>query len=397
MIISDKNVAVLGAQFGDEAKARAANWLAKDFRFLARFSGSSNAGHTIYFEGKKIVRRLLPAADFSIKDQFAFLAAGMVINPYELITEIKENQEVFPELAKRVIIDPNAFVITDKHIQEDVENVKKIGSTGKGVSPAYRDKIYRCGTKIADLIRDNHETIITLKEMGVQFKYVMEMYDELSKSPILFEGAQSVLLDYNFGTYPYVTSGECTVGGIFNAGFAFAMPKTVYGVLKAYTTRVGHGPFPTEIIGSEADKLRAMGQEYGAVTGRPRKLGWLDLPALDYACKVGGITDLIITKFDILNNYGPIKVATSYDKPVICASDFNDAKPNYTEIPGWTDAKDIKQLIPFLKMVEEYTGKSVSYVSYGVNKEDFVSVNTKLTDLVNTQESFGFIKYGEAC
>lgn len=375
--MSNKNVAVLGSQFGDEAKAKIAHSMAKDFRYVVRFSGSSNAGHTIYHEGQKVVRRLLPAADFSFKDHYAFLGAGMVINPDELIKEIYENKKIFPELAKQVIVDPNAFVITQKHLEEDLENVKKIGSTGKGVSPAYRDKIYRCGTRIMDLIKENNHAISVLKNMGVQFKTSFEMYDELVKSRILFEGAQSILLDYNYGTYPYVTSGECGLNGIMNAGFAFAMPSKVIGIIKAYMTRVGHGPFPTEIIGEEADKLRSLGKEYGAVTGRPRRIGWLDLPALDYVIKVSGVNNLIVTKLDVLNNYGDIKICHKYDKPIASASDLFDIKPEYITYKSWSDAKDISQVHDFVNIISKIVKVPITHISYGVNKEDILCVNSQ--------------------
>lgn len=198
----------------------------------------------------------------------------MVINPSELLKEVQDSEVLFPGSAKKVIVDPDAFVITKEHLEEDKANVKAFGSTGKGVSVAYRDKVYRKGTKIRDLLKDNNEDLLELIKLGVQFKYNLEMYDEFSKAPILFEGAQAALLDINVGTYPYVTSGDCTPAGIFSSGFAYAMPKKVIGITKAYSTRVGEGPFPTEIFGSDAEHLRTLGNEYRC-DNRKTKKSWL--------------------------------------------------------------------------------------------------------------------------
>lgn len=367
----NKNIAIIGGFCGDEAKSRAVHWLAKDYKYIVRFSGSSNAGHTLYHNGIKIVRHLLPSADFSINN-YAVLGSGMVINPEELLQEVKDSELMFPGCAKRVIVDPDAFVITKQHLEEDKINVIKYGSTGKGVSVAYRDKIYRCGTKIQDLIKDNNIIIESLKKMGVQFKYNLEMYDEFSKAPIIFEGAQAVLLDINFGTYPNVTSGECTPAGIYNSGFSYAMPSKVYGIAKAYATRVGNGPFPTEMEGAEAVSLREAGKEYGATTGRPRRVGWLDLPALKYAIRKSGITNLIITKLDVLDGFDKIKLATAYEKEPVCGEDFYNANPSYVEFDGWTDSKDNKQTDAFIKYIENYTERPVTYLSCGVSEEDII-------------------------
>lgn len=370
MQVSDKNVAVIGGFLGDEAKARITHWMAKNYKYIIRFGGSSNAGHTIYHQGKKIVRHLLPSADFSVNN-FAFLASGMVINPDELLKEVQETENMFPGAGSRIIVDPDAFLITSEHLEEDKANVIKFGSTGKGVSVAYRDKIYRKGYKIRDLLKDKNEIIVELQKLGVQFKYNLELYEDFRRAPLLFEGAQSVLLDLNFGTYPYVTSGECTPGGIFNSGFSYAMPAKVYGIVKAYATRVGEGPFPTEIFGKEAENLRHDGNEWGATTGRPRRVGWLDLPALDYACKRAGINSLIVTKFDVLNQKDSVKVCASYQKVPVSAADFFDATPHYVNVPGWVSAKySPSELNPFISLVEEFTHCPVEYISYGTGDTD---------------------------
>ena len=369
-----KRSAIIGNFFGDEAKARFVHFFAKDYKYIVRFSGSSNAGHTIYDNGKKIVRHLIPCADFSQKHNHAFLASNMVINPEELLKEVLETEEMFPGSAKRIIVDPDVFLITQSHLEEDKQNVIKFGSTGKGVGVAYRDKIYRHGTKLTSLLNDNNEIINKLKSLGVQFKYAMELSAEFESSSILFEGAQSVLLDINHGTYPYVTSGECAIGGICNAGFASYLPTKIYGVMKAYSTRVGSGPFPTEIHGEEAEVLRKLGKEYGATTGRPRRVGWLDLPSLRYVINKGNITDLLISKFDVLNGYNKIKVCTSYKDidNVVSADQLFKAVPEYTILDGWDDIKSnpLEKSFEFIKLVSEFTKTKVSHISMGTSEED---------------------------
>jgi adenylosuccinate synthase len=183
------------------------------------------------------------------------------------------------------------------------------------------------------------------------------------------------MLDINHGTYPYVSCSESTVAGIYSSGFHFAPPSKVYGVVKCYSTKVGEGPFPTEILGEEAENLRKLGNEYGATTGRPRRVGWIDLPALNYACKVGGITDIIITKFDILNGMKGVPVCHSYNKEPMCGQDFFDAKPLYQVIKGWEDSKNLDSLYEFMKLVEEKTGVCISHASCGTSESDLFEIN----------------------
>ena len=210
--------------------------------------------------------------------------------------------------------------------------------------------------------------------MGVQFKYSFELYDDFAKSKLLFEGAQSIMLDCNFGTYPYVTSGGCGINGIINSGFSQFLPSKIYGITKCYCTRVGEGPFPTEIFGEEAENLRKLGNEYGSTTGRPRRIGWLDLPALNYACKKGGITNLIVTKFDILNGMKTVSVCHKYDKTPVCGADFFAARPEYIKMDGWKDAKDISQLKNFLLFIEDHVELPISYVSCGTGDKDIYDI-----------------------
>ncbi len=376
----NKNIAVFGAQIGDEAKARSIHSLSKYYNYCVRFSSGGNAGHTIYYNGKKIVRHLIPSTDFSIPNNKAFLGAGMVIDPDDLLKEVKETLETFPGAASKIIVDPDAFVVFQKHINQDIEKNKHIGSTNKGITPCYTDKIGRVGTKIRQLINDNHPSIIFLKELGVQFKHSLELYDEFIKSDIIFEGSQSVQLDLNFGNYPFVTSGECALGGIYNAGFAFCAPSKVYGVAKPYVTKAGGGigRFLTEMPAEEGRFFAEKGLEIGATTSRPRRIGYLDMPALKYSVIKGGITNLIITKLDILNGLKSIKICHEYDKPIVCGNDLETAHPKYIEMSCWDDAskfKTCKSLQSFLEYIGNYTGADVEYISFGVNEHEFAKLN----------------------
>lgn len=370
------NIAVLGMQWGDEGKARAINWLAKDYDVVCRFGAGGNAGHTLYYKGQKIVRHLIPSADFSIKSQKAFLGAGMVINLESLLKEVLETEAMFPGSAKRIIVDPDAFVILPKHTEEDKVNSKSFGSTGQGITPCYVDKIGRRGTKIKDLLRDNSDITNALSAAGVVFAHSLEMYEELMRSRIIFEGAQSILLDYNFGDYPFVTSGECGIGGIYNAGLAFVAPKKVIGVFKPYMTKVdgGVGSFITEMPEDDAKVIQEIGQEVGATTGRTRRVGYLDLMALEYAIQKGGVNSLFITKMDILDGTKSVKVCNTYGDGVrmVSGSQLRDAKPGYLDLPGWKSAKDSLQTKSFINYVEIFTKCQVDYISAGVNPEDVI-------------------------
>lgn len=413
------NMAIIGISMGDEGKARVVHYFSKWYRFCVRWGSGSNAGHTIYHKGKKIIRHLVPSTDFSISENIGFLGAGMVINLEELLQEVQETETLFPGAAKRIIVDPDAFVVFDKHIEEDKEKNKHIGSTNKGITPAYRDKIGRVGTKIRQLLKDNSNITQALQKLGVQFKHVLELKEIMERSNILFEGSQSIQLDLNFGNYPFVTSGECGLGGIYNAGFAFAPPSKVYGIAKGgYMTKAGGGvsKFTTELTEEESTFLRERGGEIGATTKRPRRIGAMDFPALKYSIIKGGITTLILTKLDVLNGIEKIKVCYDYGKSVVSGADFEDATPYYVDLPGWKDARDIEQIKPFIKHVEQFTGIPVEYVSVGVNDEDMIHlsqhesiVDNKTTidtgqNLIkksfndpfeNPKEQKGFVKYGE--
>lgn len=376
------NIAVLGCLFGDEGKGRIVHYLAKDFKWVVRFNGGANAGHTIYrdINGKrtKFIHNLLPSFDWTIPDQNAFLGQGMVIDLEQLFNEIYTAEQHrfsiygqnFGSIAKRVYVDPEAFAVLPKHIEEDKKKNGHIGSTNRGIGPAYKDKVGRSGSRIRDLLKQENEFAMRLKDMGVQFETAMEVFQGHPDN-VLFEGAQGTMIDLNHGVYPYVSCSDTTIGGIYSSGFAHVRLDRVYGVTKAYMTKVGEGPFPTEQFGEEADKLRERGQEYGATTGRPRRIGWLDLPMLQYATARSGVTHLIVTKMDILYGMEWVKVCTAYDKRPVSPSDFENAKPQYIEFPGWTNA-DSKEADYFLYYIGDISHCEVSYVSCGVGDEDII-------------------------
>lgn len=369
-----KQIAVIGAVFGDESKARVVHEFSKDYDWVIRYSGSSNAGHTIYRDGKKFVHNLLPSADHRNQKIKSFLGGDMVISPEDLIQEVVRAEQNYPGIAKTIFVDPDAFIITEEHRQIDREKNKHIGTTGKGVGPAYLQKTSRSGIKILDLIKDNHPSIAKLKELGVNFVHCYQLFDQFKKSNLIFEGAQSILLDINLGTYPYVTCGNAGVAGIYASGFGFVRLDHVYGVSKVYSTRVGEGPFPTEIFGKEAEMLREKGGEYGATTGRPRRVGWADFVALKFAAQKGGVTDHIISKFDILNGMEKVPVATKYKNEIYSSADLAHAVPEYTYLNGWKDCRVDAAARMFTDLCEEVTGIRVSHVSFGTSPEDLIKL-----------------------
>ena len=372
------NIAVLGAMWGDEGKGHITHRLSRDYDWVIRFNGGANAGHTIYRDGVKFVHNLLPSVDFRYPNVKSYLGSGMVIDLEKLRDEVVEADKSYPGVGQRIFVDKDAFIVERKHKEEDKSTNSHIGSTNRGIGPAYKDKIGRAGKRIGDLFTDGKPDLITgysdvlmdLILKGVTFTNVLELEKVFKSSKLLFEGAQGVLLDINHGIYPYVSCSDATIGGIIASGFAFAKLDKVYGVAKCYTTKVGEGPFPTELHGEAADDLRKMGNEFGATTGRPRRVGWLDIAALNYACKKGGITHLILTKFDILNGMPKVPVCVAYKKRPVCPSDFANATPLTMDVNGWVDAKDTKQLRDFIILVEQHTNCPVEIISCGTEERD---------------------------
>ncbi len=379
------NIAILGAAFGDEGKGHITHSFSKYYDWVIRFGGGANAGHTIYrstVKGfrTKYVHNLLPSFDWRDPNKKCFLGQGMVIDLEQLFTEVMSVEESraltwgssLGEIACRVYVDPDAFAVLPKHKKEDAATNGHIGSTKRGIGPAYKDKVARSGTRIKDLLKAKDKWAVKLQEIGVQFKHVLELKREFNNSNLLFEGAQGVMLDLNHGTYPFVSCGDSTVSGIGASGFNFVKLDVVYGVAKCYLTKVGEGPFPTELHGEGAENLRKIGNEYGATTGRPRRIGWFDLPAIKYACNKGGIDNLIITKLDILDGLDHVTLCTAYDKMPVCPADFFDAKTQLIKLPGWKNSKNPDETAPFLDYISNFSGCPVTYISTGVDDEDIL-------------------------
>lgn len=405
-----KRVAVVGAQWGDEGKGKVVNYFAKDFEWIVRFAGGANAGHTIYVHDKKYVNHLLPCI---LPDGAGrgFLGAGMVVDLEQLVAELEVLAKDFPGVGAKFAVDPEVFLVLPWHKQQDqlleAMRTEPIGTTGRGIGPAYTDKASREGIKLCHLFdekmlmeRLENSWVIKqnlyrgqlsmlpaelagllmrqrdrLLELGVQVTGAVDMAHIFRSTSVLFEGAQGVLLDLDFGTYPFVTSGSCMAHGVSSVGFSTFELDDVAGVLKAYTTRVGEGPFPSEDDTDVAQGIRERGKEYGATTGRPRRVGWLDLPALRYAAIRSGLTSLVITKADVLNGLKTVRVCTGYridgvvrDVPST-SHDFFVAEPVYEELPGWRTTDDVN-FLKYMTFIEEQVSVPITYISYGPHTDE---------------------------
>jgi adenylosuccinate synthase len=378
-----------------------------------RYSGGANAGHTIYINGKKYVNHLLPSItpnDYSK----GFLGAGMVIDLEQLINELKILEADFPGISSKIYIDYETFLVLPWHKEEDElrENMRKNPIGKKGIGPAYTDKVSREGIKLYHIFdekllkerlseiyylknniysgkikstdKDVYEYLLKVKKeldkLNVNYASAVKMQDVFRSTSVLFEGAQGVLLDLDFGTYPFVTSGSTMAHGVSSVGFSTFELDKVMGVLKGYTTRVGSGPFPTELFDETGEKIAKVGNEFGATTGRPRRIGWLDLPALRYAKIRSGLNDFVITKADVLDGFDKVKICTKYDvdgkiKEIPDSSyDFYKAKPIYETLKGWKSTNDVN-FLKYMSFIEEYTGVKINYISYGPKTEEMCTKN----------------------
>lgn len=386
-------IAVLGAQWGDESKGKIVHLLAKDADMVVRFNGGTNAGHTVIDRRGEFRFHLIPSGALH-KDCTGVLGNGMVIDPRALADELSL-------LEKRCGFKPNVFISDRAHLVlpyhtkvEGLEGVKsEIGTTAKGIGPTYRDKASRSGIRVGNLLFPEifkeklsknlekerkiwgnslgefpnlADEILALAEVFKKriidtTKLINSALDEGKK--VIFEGAQGCLLDIDFGTYPYVTSSNTTIGGIgTGAGVSPGRVDEVIGVVKAYTTRVGSGPFPTEEKGKEGEILLRKGNEYGTTTGRPRRCGWLDIVALRYAAKINGFTKLALTKLDVLSDFEEIKVAVRYKYKEKLMDEFpsqiavlEECQPVYEKLPGWKGSiRDLKEFDDLPKRAKEY-------------------------------------------
>ncbi|WP_298901578.1 adenylosuccinate synthase [uncultured Psychroserpens sp.] len=417
---------LLGLQWGDEGKGKIVDVLTSKYNIIARFQGGPNAGHTLEFDGIKHVLRTIPSGIFH-DDSINVIGNGVVIDPVVFVQELDGLDQFNLDYKSKLIISRKAHVILPTHrlldaASETSKGKAKIGSTLKGIGPTYMDKTGRNGIRVGDLELDNwkekyralankHEAMIgfynvdiqyNLKEMEDEFFAAVKRLKELqfidseeylnqalkAGKPILAEGAQGSLLDIDFGTYPFVTSSNTTASGACT-GLGVAPNKIgeVFGIFKAYTTRVGSGPFPTELFDNTGAEMARIGHEFGAVTGRPRRCGWLDLVALKYACQVNGVTQLSMMKGDVLSGFKTLKVCTAYKYKgeTIHHLPFNieeeNVTPIYTEFKGW------KEDLTKMRDVKEFPDELNTYISF-LEKEleipiTIVSVGPDRTQTIN--------------
>ncbi len=421
-----KTAVVVGAQWGDEGKGKIVDVLSDHFSVVARYSGGHNAGHTVIINGRKFVLQLIPCGILR-KGCRAVIGNGVVLDPIALLKEIAALREAGVQVDGNLFVSNRAHLILPYHrmIELAAENAPgrvKIGTTSRGIGPAYEDKMGRRGLRVADLLdlgllKTHIENACAEKNMIAHALFNTEpldpdaMYDEYARASravapfvtdtamllnqaiaegehVMFEGAQGTMLDIDHGTYPFVTSSSATSGGVATGtGVAPTAIDVVIGVTKAYCTRVGGGPFPTEGFDAVADQLRARGNEYGAVTGRPRRCGWLDLLLLRYAQMINGISWLIITKLDVLDELAEIPVCVGYKvngkkttEIPAHASGFEKIEPVYEKLPGWHKStagigafdKLPAQARAYLRFIESESGARIAMVSTGPDREQTI-------------------------
>jgi adenylosuccinate synthase len=403
---------VLGLQIGDEGKGKIVAHINQkgNYRAVARYNGGENAGHTLYTnDGQKIVLHQIPSGVLEPTTQLV-IGNGCVINPATLIEEIAMLESLGYEIKNRLHISSSAHVVTEDHILEGScsGEDERIGSTKKGITPCYKDKVGRVGLRMVDLFRReatynhfitkyktrvggyekaNKATTVYLAYGQILSPYIEDTSELLNKyleegSDILAEGAQGAALDLDLGIYPFVTSSNPTIGGVFTGlGVPPRLLRDVYGVMKAYTTKVGTGPFPTAVKQQLEDHIREVGKEYGATTGRPRKIGWMDMPQLRRAIRINGVTKLVLTKVDILNDIGMVFICEGYNGLLGVAryapaniDVYTDIKPSYVAVQGWDKVFKGDSLDPFLLQfitkVQNDLETPVYYVSYGEKLDD---------------------------
>ncbi len=390
---------LLGVQFGDEGKGKIIDFLANDYDVVARFSGGNNAGHSIYFNNKKYALHLIPSGIFYGKK--CIIGNGVVIDPFALMQEIELLEADGIDVKNNLYISRYAHIITPEMILDDLNHNGKIGTTGRGIGPCYTAKVNRSGIRVCDINKEYIGQFVPgvgngssgygmYKEYhdGLEFLLTLqianlETYLNDKNTDILAEGAQGTLLDVDFGTYPFVTSSNTTIGGVMTGlGVSHKNIRSVYGVFKAYMTRVGNGAFVSEVKGKVGEKIREVGNEYGSTTGRPRRCGWLDIPALRYACMINGITNLVMTKSDILNDFDEVKVCIGYsfvdpdDKETYSFYNYDnvvyndEAKPIYKKFNGWNTNNNKEPLEEYIQYIESEVGVKVTLVSVGVERSD---------------------------
>jgi len=416
------NIAVLGAQWGDEGKGKIVDLLTPHFRLVARYQGGHNAGHTVYVEGRKFVLHLIPSGILHAGVR-CLIGNGVVIDPEALFREIDELASLGIDVGDRLVISDKAHLILPYHRELDVlsearRGERKIGTTSRGIGPAYEDKIGRRGIRVCDLVdtpelaeavRENvHARNQIIRDTRMEWQAVYDqllahgdrmrrwtadvslLLDEAVRrgDRVLIEGAQGTMLDIDHGTYPYVTSSNASIGGACT-GLGLP-PQAIHGVLgvaKAYLTRVGEGPLPTELHGAIGERLRETGQEYGASTGRPRRCGWFDAVAVRYAVRVNGINALALTKMDVLDGLPSVDICTGYrvdgrtlDALPADARTLAACTPIYESWPGWsTPTRGVTRFedLPvearrYIARLEEVTGVPMAVISTGSDRAETI-------------------------
>lgn len=393
------NIVVIGAQFGDEGKGKIVDYLSENASLVVRFQGGNNAGHTVVIGDDVFKLHHIPSG--ICRGKKCVLGNGVVVNPDFLLKEIESLTERGYNLDGKLFISERAHIITPEHMKRDQKQedarAQKVGTTGKGIGPSYTDKISRHGIRFLDF-SENNDLIPEYIPLYEKLKpYIANTFDILhdaieKKENLLFEGAQGTFLDVDHGTYPYVTSSNTVSGGACTGtGVPPTIINKVIGVLKAYTTRVGNGPFPCELNDETGDRLVQIGKEYGTTTGRRRRCGWLDLFMANYSRKINGITDWAITKLDVLSDFDEIKVCTGYKYQGKLLSFFpasskvlEQVEPVYETFKGWkTDLSKFQSFdkLPeetkeYLMFIEFYTKVPLSIVSYGPERnQNFILKN----------------------
>ncbi|MBK7764136.1 MAG: adenylosuccinate synthase [Bacteroidetes bacterium] len=422
--------ALLGLQWGDEGKGKIVDFLAHDYQIIARFQGGPNAGHTLYIKDKKVVLHTIPSGVFH-PGLMNVIGNGVVIDPVSFEQECNEIEAHGIDLKKVLVISERAHLILPTHKALDKaselnKGVNKIGSTLKGIGPTYMDKTGRNGLRVGDILRpDFQQRYEVLRGKHLDLLGQMKFDEDISEwenaffasvealrkhtiisaeyylndairqgKKILAEGAQGTMLDIDFGTYPFVTSSNTVTAGLCTGlGIAPQHVGKVYGISKAYCTRVGSGPFPSELLDATGDTLRANGNEFGSTTGRPRRCGWIDLVALRYACLINGVSDLIITKSDVLDGMEQVGVCTSYvmdgKETTQFPYDINEKEieAKFDYIPAWDknlsdcESKDDmpRNFMRLLEMIEKHTQVNIAYVSNGVGRDQLISMKGNST------------------
>ncbi|MDL2243244.1 adenylosuccinate synthase [Bacteroidales bacterium OttesenSCG-928-J19] len=408
---------LLGLQWGDEGKGKIVDVLTPDYDMVARFQGGPNAGHTLEFEGQKYVLRSIPSGIFQ-GGKTNVIGNGVVLDPALFKGEVEALEKSGHDLTKRLCISRKAHLILPTHrildaAYEAQKGSAKIGTTGKGIGPTYTDKVSRNGLRVGDIEHrfeekykaavERHKRLLSqmnydydLSEIekdwfaGIETLKRFQLIDsdhyinkELNDGKkVLAEGAQGTMLDIDFGSYPFVTSSNTiSAGACVGLGVAPSKIGEVYGIFKAYCTRVGSGPFPTELFDETGQQMRDLGFEYGSVTGRPRRCGWIDLVALRYAIMVDGVSQLIMMKSDVMDTFDTIKACVAYDINGKETENFpyeidDDVKPIYTELPGWkmdmtkmqSENEFPEEFNAYISFLEEYLGVPIKIVSVGPDR-----------------------------